>query len=211
MTIIILHYFQTLFLNIRSFTGKFDISAAATYIIFLACVKELILPQVRCWKGGGKHTKLHIHHLLIDYFCEWTLLICWRRIVDFPCWKSSLKEIHLTWGQLFGNHGMLYRVAQNHGKQVLRISCMKFHLLTFQFVVIPHGKRDLSSLPEVGEAAVQISWKWEAVGQLMQSRQGNSIFPVRFSKPAFHGFVRPCTSSFLVNFATMYVESLTWQ
>ena len=92
------------------------------------------------------------------------------------------------------NPVFVYRVAQNHGKQVLRISCMKFHLLTFQFVVIPHGKRDLSSLPEVGEVAVQISWIWEAVGQLMQSRQGNSIFPVRFSKPAFHGFVPPCTS-----------------
>ena len=23
-----------------------------------------------------------------------------------------------------------YRVAQNHGKQVLKISCMKFHLIT---------------------------------------------------------------------------------
>ena len=51
----------------------------------------------------------------------------------------------------------LYRAAQNHGEQVLRMSCIQFHLLTFQFVVIPHGKRDLSSLPEVGEAAVQIS------------------------------------------------------
>ena len=27
----------------------------------------------------------------------------------------------------------------------------------------------------------------------MRSCQGNSIFPVRFSKPAFPGFVRPCT------------------
>ena len=62
--------------------------------------------------------------------------------ISFP----SVKNIHAV-----------YRDAQNHGKQVLRISCMKFHLLTFQFVVIPHGKRDLSSLPEVGEAAVQIS------------------------------------------------------
>ena len=31
---------------------------------------------------------------------------------------------------------------------------IKFRLLTFKFVVISHGKRDLSSLPE---AAVQIS------------------------------------------------------
>ena len=108
MSIIILHYFQTLFLNLRSFTGNFDISAAATYIIFLACVKELTLPQLRCWKGGGKHTKLHIYHLLIDYF---SLVICWRKIVDFPCWKLSLKVIHLTWGQLFGNHGMLYIIS----------------------------------------------------------------------------------------------------
>ena len=71
---------------------------------------------------------------------------------------------------------------------------MKFHLLTFQFVVIPHGhgKRDLSSLLEAGVAAVQISWKKEAVGMLMQSPQENSILCVRFSKPAYRGFVRPC-------------------
>ena len=50
-----------------------------------------------------------------------------------------------------------YRVRQYHGKQVLRICCIKFHLLTLQFVVIPHGKRDLGSLPEAGEAAMQIS------------------------------------------------------
>ena len=56
----------------------------------------------------------------------------------------------------------LYRVAQNYGEQVVRISSIKFHLLTFQFVVIPHGKRDLSSLPEAGEAAVQISWEKES-------------------------------------------------
>ena len=87
----------------------------------------------------------------------------------------------------------MYRVGQNHGKQVLRISCIKFHLLTFQFVVISHGKIDLSSLPEAGEAAVQILSIKEAVGQLMHSRHGNSIFPVRFSKPAFRGFVCPIT------------------
>ena len=50
-----------------------------------------------------------------------------------------------------------YKVRQNHKKKLLRISCEKLHLLTFQFVVISHGKRDLSSLPEAGEAAVQIS------------------------------------------------------
>ena len=42
-------------------------------------------------------------------------------------------------------HCMLYKVAQNPGKQVLRISYIKSHLLSFQFVVIPHGKRDLGS------------------------------------------------------------------
>ena len=60
----------------------------------------------------------------------------------YPCGLSSSEAI--------------YRVGQNHRKHVLKISCIKFHLLTFQFVVIPHGKRDLSSLPEAGEAAVQI-------------------------------------------------------
>ena len=50
-----------------------------------------------------------------------------------------------------------YRVAQNHGKQVLRISPIKFHFPIIQFVVIPPGQRDLSSLPWIGEAAVQIS------------------------------------------------------
>ena len=73
------------------------------------------------------------------------------------------------------------------------MSCIKFQLLAFQFVVISHGKIDLSSLPKAGEAAVQILSQKEAVGQLMRSHQVNSIFPVRFSKPAFRGFVRPIT------------------
>ena len=34
-----------------------------------------------------------------------------------------------------GGMGVTYRVGQNHRKQVLRISCIKFHFLTFQFVV----------------------------------------------------------------------------
>ena len=55
------------------------------------------------------------------------------------------------------NVQFVYRVAQNHGKQVLRISPIKFHFPIIQFVVIPHGQRDLSSLPWTGEAAVQIS------------------------------------------------------
>ena len=57
-------------------------------------------------------------------------------------------------------HCNLYRVAQNLSKQVLRISYTKFHLISFQFVVIPHGKRDLSSLPE---AAVHILWNKRAM------------------------------------------------
>ena len=79
--------------------------------------------------------------------------------------------------------GVTYRVGQNHRKQVLRISCIKFHFLTLQFVVISHGKRYLSSFHEAGDAAVQISSKNEAVG--------NSIFPVTFSKPAFRGIFLP--------------------
>ena len=51
----------------------------------------------------------------------------------------------------------MYRAEQNHGKQVVRISPIKFHFPIIQFVVIPHGQRDLSSLPWTGEAAVQIS------------------------------------------------------
>ena len=50
-----------------------------------------------------------------------------------------------------------YRVAQNHGKQVLRVIHTKFHLPVIQFVVIPHGQRDLGSLPWLGGAAGQIS------------------------------------------------------
>ena len=106
------------------------------------------------------------------------------------CMSKHSSEI-IKWG----NDGTVktnYRVAQNHGKQALKISCIKFHLPTFQFVVIPNGKRDLSSLPEASEAAVQISWKKEAVGPLIRSFQGNSIFPVIFSKP-LRGFVRHCT------------------
>ena len=77
-----------------------------------------------------------------------------------------------------------YRAGQNHGKQVLRISPIKFHFPIIQFVVITNGQRDLCSLPWTGEAAVQISWKKYVVGMLMQSRQENSIC---------RGFVQPCT------------------
>ena len=76
----------------------------------------------------------------------YSLLRCHRVVPGSKC--------RLIWGQ---NFKRLYRVRQNHGKQVLRISCIEFHLTKFQFVVIPHGKRDLSSLPWTGEAAVQIS------------------------------------------------------
>ena len=77
-----------------------------------------------------------------------------------------------------GDHGLqikhrtrwvMNRVGQKHGKQVLRIIGIKFRLLTFKFVVIPLAKRDQSSLPVAGEAAVQILSKKEAIGQLMQS------------------------------------------
>ena len=47
------------------------------------------------------------------------------------------------YGQFFSfesqEHPNIYRVAQNHGKQVLRITHTKFHLPITQFVVIPHG------------------------------------------------------------------------
>ena len=87
----------------------------------------------------------HIPWRNIDFFVDASFVSAINRIY---C-EQSLTDCVV--------HDYLYRVAQNHGKQVLRMSCIKFHLPTFQFVVIPHGKRDLSSLPEVGEAAVQIS------------------------------------------------------
>ena len=45
----------------------------------------------------------------------------------------------------------------NLGKQVLKIPCPKFHYPSSSFVVFIHGQRDLSSLPWIGGAAVQIS------------------------------------------------------
>ena len=86
----------------------------------------------------------------------------------------NLANLQVLLGFDFEGRNM-YRVAQNHGKQVLRISPIKFHFPIIQFVVIPHGQRDLSSLPWTGEAAVQISLKKEVVGMLMQSRQEHSI------------------------------------
>ena len=111
MTIIIVHFSQTLFLNVKSFPRKVDISVATTNIIFLACLEKLILPNWDAIREGGKHTKLHFYLLLIHYCCEWALVFYWRWIVNFPCWKSSLKVIHLTWGQSFGNHGILYIIS----------------------------------------------------------------------------------------------------
>ena len=114
------------------------------------------------------------------------------RPAGYPRCDKTGNYMHST--EQFSLPASINRVARNHRKQVLRISCISFNLFTFQFVVIPHGERDLSSLPEAGEVAVQISSKKEAVGQLMRSHQGNSIFPGRLSKPAFCGFVRPCIS-----------------
>ena len=54
------------------------------------------------------------------------------------------------------SHGSMHRFAQNQGKQVLRISHIKFHFSIIEFVVIPHGQRDLSSLPWTGEAVFSI-------------------------------------------------------
>ena len=64
----------------------------------------------------------------------------------------------LRWSVAY-NFQWVYRVTQNLPKQVLRISRLEFCPHTIQLVVIPHGNRDLSSLPWTGEAAVQISWK----------------------------------------------------
>ena len=111
MTIIIVHFFQTLFLNVKSVPRKVDISVATTNIIFLACLEKLILPNLDAIREGGKHRKLHFYLLLIHYCCEWALVFYMRWIVNFPCWKSSLKVTHLTWGQSFGNLGILYIIS----------------------------------------------------------------------------------------------------
>ena len=78
----------------------------------LSCMCEgTHFTQTEMLKGGREAYKTAHLSSFDDYFYEWALVICWRRIVDFPCWKSSLKVIHLTWGELFGNHGMLYIIS----------------------------------------------------------------------------------------------------
>ena len=59
----------------------------------------------------------------------------------------------------FPHLNVLYRVAQNLGKQVLRTHYLKFHSLSSDFAVFTHGERDLHSLPWMAGAAVQISLK----------------------------------------------------
>ena len=70
MTIIIVHFFQTLFLNVKSFPRKVDISVATTNIIFLACLEKLILPTWDAIREGGKHTKLHSYLLNDPPLCR---------------------------------------------------------------------------------------------------------------------------------------------
>ena len=82
------------------------------------------------------------------------ILVTNTAILALGLYKSYVVSIH---NLFFSNIILMYRVAQNHGKQVLRISPIKFHFPIIQFVVIPHGQRDLSSLPWIGGAAVQIS------------------------------------------------------
>ena len=62
--------------------------------------------------------------------------------------------VHINGNQV----STFYRVKQNLGKQVLRIPCPKFCSPSSSFVVFIHEQRDLSSLPWIGGAAVQISW-----------------------------------------------------
>ena len=54
-------------------------------------------------------------------------------------------------------------MALNHRKQILRVSHTNFLALIVQFVVVPHGLRDLSNLPWLGGAAVHIFEKKEAI------------------------------------------------
>ena len=56
--------------------------------------------------------------------------------------KRGMPSLHISFSfhpsnlSAFPAH---YRVGQNLGKKVLRMSSTKFHLLIIQFVVIPHG------------------------------------------------------------------------
>ena len=80
-------------------------------------------------------------------------------------WIASLMPLGALFGGMYLAKGMgrkdnsfvVYKVKQNLGKQVLRIPCPKFRSPSSSFVVFIHGQRDLSSLPWIGGAAVQIS------------------------------------------------------
>ena len=47
----------------------------------------------------------------MTHFDQLLLIIYWRWIGNSLCWNSSLKVIHLTWGQCFDHHGMLYIIS----------------------------------------------------------------------------------------------------
>ena len=96
------------------------------------------------------------------------LLIASNHLIKGHIWEFKFSRcVYLEIAIMSYMTLLVYRVKQNLGKQVLRIPCPKFRSPSSSFVVFIHGQRDLSSLPWIGGAAVQISWKiggcWGAV------------------------------------------------
>ena len=111
ITLVRVNYFQTSFWNVKNFPAKSKFSAATT---FLAYPQALIVPLLpyppSCWDVRRKWREAY-RTALMTHFDQLLLIIYWRWIGNSLCWNSSLKVIHLTWGQCFDHHGMLYIIS----------------------------------------------------------------------------------------------------
>ena len=72
------------------------------------CTPTPFLPS---WWDVKKKWREAYRTALMTHFDQLLLIIYWRWIGNSLCWNSSLKVIHLTWGQCFDHHGMLYIIS----------------------------------------------------------------------------------------------------
>ena len=111
ITLVRVNYFQTSFWNVKNFSCKIQI-LSCHHLSCLStgphCTPTPFLPS---WWDVKRKWREAYRTALMTHFDQLLLIIYWRWIGNSLCWNSSLKVIHLTWGQCFDHHGMLYIIS----------------------------------------------------------------------------------------------------
>ena len=111
ITLVRVDYFQTLFCNMQNFPANSKFSAAATFLAYSQAFIVPPLPFSPSWWDVRREWREAYRTALMTHFDLLLLSIYWRWIRNSLCWKSSLKVVHLSWGQFFDHHGMLYIIS----------------------------------------------------------------------------------------------------